>query len=55
MAREWAAVPAYEEYLDRVHGPGSVPRLIGELEAKADEILDSGRRMFERWLDVARA
>ena len=53
MAHEWAAVPAYEEYLDRVHGPGSVPRLIAELEARADEILLSGRHMFERWLDLS--
>jgi GMP synthase-like glutamine amidotransferase len=52
MAREWARVPAYEEYLERVHGPGSVPRLIAELEEKADGILGSGRRMFERWLEA---
>jgi GMP synthase-like glutamine amidotransferase len=55
MAREWAAVPAYEEYLDRVHGPGSVPRLMADLETSADEILHSGRRMFERWLDLTTA
>jgi GMP synthase-like glutamine amidotransferase len=53
MAREWAAVPAYEEYLERVLGPGSLPRLIAEMEEKAETILGSGRRMFERWLDVA--
>jgi GMP synthase-like glutamine amidotransferase len=55
MATEWAEIPAYEEYLDRVHGPGSVPRLIAELDANADEILGSGRRMFERWLDLVPA
>jgi len=55
MAREWAAVPAYEEYLDRVHGPGSATRLIAELEERSDGILESGRRMFERWLELASA
>lgn len=53
MAREWAEVPAYAEYLDRVLGPGSLPRLIEELEARSDEILEHGRGMFGRWLDLA--
>ena len=53
MAREWAEVPAYGEYLDRVLGPGSLPALIGDLEARSTEMLGYGRRMFERWLDVA--
>jgi GMP synthase-like glutamine amidotransferase len=53
MANEWAAVPAYADYLDRVLGPGSLPVLIEELERRSPEMLDYGRRMFERWLDLA--
>ena len=52
MAREWAEVPAYAESLDRVLGPGSLPRLIAELESRVDSILHSGRHMFERWLQA---
>lgn len=53
MAREWAEVPAYAESLDRVLGPGSLPRLIAELEERSGEILEHGRGMFARWLDLA--
>jgi GMP synthase-like glutamine amidotransferase len=50
MAKEWATVPAYEEYLERVHGAGALPRLIGELEEAADTMRSRGRTLFERWL-----
>lgn len=53
LAREWAAVPSYAEYLDRVLGPGSLPRLIDELEASAAGMGVRARTMFERWLDHA--
>lgn len=53
MAREWAEVPAYAESLDRVLGPGSLPRLIAELEERSGEILEHGRGMFSRWLDLS--
>jgi GMP synthase-like glutamine amidotransferase len=53
MAHEWAEVPAYGEYLERTLGPGSLPVLIEELENRSAEILDHGRRMFSRWLDLA--
>lgn len=52
MAREWAQVPAYEEYAERVLGPGSLPGLVAELEGRAEAIRASGRLLFERWLDV---
>ena len=52
MAREWADVPAYEEYLERVLGPGSLPSLIADLERRSEEMLAHGRRLFERWLDL---
>ncbi len=53
LTQEWATVPAYADYLDRVLGPGSLPRLIAELEANAPEMRAHGRRLFERWLDRA--
>jgi GMP synthase-like glutamine amidotransferase len=52
LAHEWAAVPAYADSLDRVLGPGSLPRLIADLDAHANEMRGHGRRMFERWLDL---
>jgi GMP synthase (glutamine-hydrolysing) len=53
MARAWAEVPEYGEYLDRVLGPGSLPRMIGDLEAAGRGLMSHGRTMFERWLDLA--
>jgi GMP synthase (glutamine-hydrolysing) len=54
MAKEWATVPAYEEYLDRVLGPGSLPKLIEDLEGENERMRSHGRAMFERWLDAIR-
>jgi GMP synthase-like glutamine amidotransferase len=51
MAQEWAGVPAYSEYLDRVLGPGALPKLVGELQVEAPTMLSNGRRIFERFLD----
>jgi hypothetical protein len=53
MAREWAQVPAYGEYLDRVLGPGSLPGLVAELDGRAPEMLDHARALFGRWLTLA--
>jgi GMP synthase-like glutamine amidotransferase len=51
MARAWADVPEYEEYAERVLGPGSLAGLMSAMEKQADSIRDSGRLLFERWLD----
>ena len=53
MAASWAEVPAYSEYLERVLGPGSLDKLVGDLGASETEIRSHGRRMFERWLDAS--
>ena len=53
LAREWAAVPAYAEALERVLGPGALDDLIGRLEQHTADVLSHGRRLFARWLDVA--
>src|SRR4249920_2535521 len=52
MAEAWAEVPAYGEYLDRVLGPGSLPRMIEEVSDRQIEMLDHARTMFEKWLDT---
>jgi GMP synthase (glutamine-hydrolysing) len=53
MAREWAGVPAYAEYADRVLGVGGIDRLMADFDAARDRMLDVGRRMFERWVEIA--
>jgi GMP synthase (glutamine-hydrolysing) len=53
MAEEWARVPAYAEALVRVLGPGSENALVDEVAAHAKELRAHGRRMFERWLELA--
>jgi GMP synthase-like glutamine amidotransferase len=53
MAREWAAIPAYAESLDRALGPGALRRLIGDLESAAPAINHHARTIFRRWLTAA--
>jgi len=52
MAGAWAEVPAYAESLERVLGPGSLPRVIDEVARTESEVRDHARRMFERWIDT---
>jgi GMP synthase-like glutamine amidotransferase len=52
MVREWAAVPEYADYLERVLGPGSGERLLRQVKVRVDDLQEQGRVMFERWLDV---
>jgi GMP synthase-like glutamine amidotransferase len=52
MAREWARVPEYSAALDRVLGPGALPRLIEELTLHAEMLRTQARGMFARWLDT---
>ena len=54
MAREWATVPAYSSDLERVLGPGSLPRLIEQLDQSAEMLNTQGRKMFRRWLELVR-
>ena len=55
LAREWAAVPAYQESLERTLGAGALARLIAELEANAEPMAAAARGLFERWLRAAAA
>jgi len=53
MAREWAQVPEYVASLEQALGPGSAPGLFDEFDRAAEGMRELGRRMFERWVDVA--
>lgn len=57
MVQSWAEIPEYVADLERVLGPGSAPRLLGAVAARADDLRAAGRAMFERWVDriVSRA
>jgi GMP synthase-like glutamine amidotransferase len=52
MAREWAAVPAYTEYLERTLGPGSAEGLFTDFDANEVRMRAIGRRMFEQFVDA---
>jgi GMP synthase (glutamine-hydrolysing) len=55
MAAEWARVPEYGAYLDRVLGPGSLPGLLREFDAASPALMDHARVLFARWMDLAEA
>ena len=52
MAREWAAVPAYTEYLERTLGPGSADALFADFDANEVRMRATGRRIFEQFVDA---
>jgi GMP synthase-like glutamine amidotransferase len=52
MAREWAEVPAYTDYLERTLGPGSAARLFDEFDAAEQAMRQAGRGIFQRFLDA---
>jgi GMP synthase-like glutamine amidotransferase len=53
MGEEWADVPAYAEYADRVLGPGGSERLLVEFRAGSPRMQVHARAAFERWCDLA--
>jgi GMP synthase-like glutamine amidotransferase len=55
MGEEWASVPAYAEYADRVLGPGGSDRLLAEFRVRSPLMQDHARDLFERWCDLAEA
>jgi len=50
LAAQWAELPAYASSLERILGPGALPRLIEEVEARAWETGNLARALFGRWL-----
>jgi GMP synthase (glutamine-hydrolysing) len=55
MGEEWAQVPAYAEYADRVLGPGGRDRLLSEFRLGSPLMQRHARALFERWCDLAEA
>ena len=55
MGEEWASVPAYAEYADRVLGPGGSDQLLAEFRAGSPLMQRHARGVFERWCDLAEA
>ena len=55
MGEEWADVPAYAEYADRVLGPGGSDRLLAEFRVGTPIMQQHARTAFERWCDIAEA
>ncbi|MDP9260181.1 MAG: type 1 glutamine amidotransferase [Actinomycetota bacterium] len=53
MGEEWASVPAYAEYADRVLGPGGSDRLLAEFRLSSPLMQRHARDLFERWCDLA--
>jgi GMP synthase (glutamine-hydrolysing) len=52
MAREWAGVPAYTEYLERTLGPGAAEGLFAEFDAGEEQMRRTARTIFERFVDL---
>ena len=53
MGEEWAGVPAYAEYADRVLGPGGSDRLLAEFRLSSPLMQQHARDLFERWCELA--
>jgi GMP synthase-like glutamine amidotransferase len=53
MLEEWAAVPAYEEALERVLGPGAFAGLRDDFVAAAEGMQAHARALFGAWADLA--
>ena len=54
LAEQWAKVPEYEEYADRVLGPGALPLLLDEFADHEGQLREHSRAMFARWLDATK-
>jgi hypothetical protein len=51
LATEWGNVPAYATSLEAILGPGALPRLLGEVADREQEMTGLARRLFGAWLD----
>ena len=55
MGEEWATIPEYAAYADRVLGPGGSDEVLADFRAATDEMQGHARGMFERWLALVPA
>lgn len=51
LATAWGEVPAYARSLERLLGPGALPRLIDEVRRHEAQTTQQARRMFAAWLE----
>ena len=54
MAEEWATVPAYEQSLEAVLGPGALAGLLADFGAERAAMHRHARTLFEAWWKLAR-
>ena len=52
LAREWGAVPAYAESLEKTLGPGALERLLAELALVEATTVPLARDLLGRWLEL---
>lgn len=52
MADEWARVPEYERAAQAVLGTGGLERLLASFRTAMPAMLDDGRALFGRWVDL---
>lgn len=52
MADEWARVPEYERAAQSVLGAGGLERLLESFRSAMPSMLDDGRALFGRWVDL---
>jgi GMP synthase-like glutamine amidotransferase len=52
LARSWGEVPEYRDSLEATLGPEALTHLVGDLERGSGALVEVGRRLFERWLDL---
>ena len=50
LATEWGEVPAYASSLEGIMGAGALPRLVGEIRAREEEMVRLARGLFAAWL-----
>ena len=55
MGEEWATIPEYAAYADRVLGPGGSDAVLADFRAATGEMQGHARGMFERWLALVPA
>jgi GMP synthase-like glutamine amidotransferase len=54
-AAEWGELPEYAAALERVKGPGALPKLQAEVDAQIGELKTNAQRIFANFLDIAEA
>jgi GMP synthase-like glutamine amidotransferase len=52
MGEEWAQIPEYAAYADRVLGPGGSDAVLADFRDGMPQMQEHARGMFERWVDL---